>query len=1052
MLNSRKLGLGLLIGIFCPLFSLHSSALTSGYKTENGLEVGSKDAPILYTAKQLNTYQLQQKTNLTGRAFEKTSSAASTQNNGPQLSWGMYSFGSGIGASGFYLADLDEDGQQELIAGGGQGFGGNIFINILKKSTKNYIISRQLSLPGNAGIRNILGLHNEVTDNHELYVSDSNGYIHQFNLTAGRFVSTFPATGNSTISLLRGDVDGDQIDELIAIGDNTTLAYDLLTHELKYTYAFGDSEAAYGHFSSSTHNELALRNGKVYRLQGDSSSLIWDYSPGFGANILASDANGDGLDEIVGAESWYKLRVFDVKNQAMLWSKDSSLDIATIAAFDTNNDGINEIIYGDGQWGSLHILNPGTGEEISSINNPEHGITNILVNDIDQDNELEIIWGAGHTSTGPDHLYISDLNSKTNEWTSSDISGPFHAIKIADVDNDKKMEILAISNTSNSGYGDGILYIFDAITRELKWSSEGINLFGGHAWTGIRGLDVGDVSNDGKNEIVIGTGKLYDGIIYVLDGETKALMYSKTYDSGSPISSVRISDIDRDGKNEIIAANTVAHTGSPGTMVYVLNGNDGAIIKRSSSLMFDWAGTKQMDVLDSTGDGVADIQVIVNNAAYTYDTTKSIFQQIGTLSYTAVAHGIIDTTQHVILGGADGWLSYFNSPNVVKLAKVCESSFTTLTNHSNTQVLFICESNFGLFDLSTNTIVWQQTTNIYPQAITSFKGTNLDQFLLGGSNVDLYENIGLVNNLLANDSTLTTSAKKSVDATLAASGKTDTGKFIITKAPLHGAVDFSNRQQGTFTFTPKGDFIGVDSFSFIVLETGSESNEATVNITITNANPVSASQTFSTSWRKALSASIIASDGDNDQLTFTILSQPGRGTLTLTDTKAGTFTYLPEGKSLEPVAFSYEVTDGIAKTGPISAAIGFTNNKPIAQGSNVNGWYNASSSGILKATDEDSDNLTYKVTENVSAGTLSVDAVTGLYTYQPVGEQTYTATFKFVANDGIADSEPQQVTIKVEGKPNSAVTENGGGGGGGSISLWLLFGLALSFFCRIKRS
>jgi len=1034
MRNAWKLGTGLILGIFSPLFSLHSIASMPGYTSVNGLELGSRDAPIVYTAKQFAVSSRQQKNS--GTHIQTTTPIANNQkNNALQLKWGMYSFGSGIGASGFYLADLDGDNQQELVMGGGQGFGSNTVINVLKKSGSGYAISQQLSLPGNLAIKGILGFYNQSTDNHELFVTSNSGGIYQFNLTAGRLASVLSEIGDTT-TLLTGDVDGDQVAELLVVGNSQTRAYDLYSHSLKYTYAFGSNGAAYGHFSSPASNELAFTNGSVYRLQGNSSTLVWNYSSGFGAKILASDTNGDGSDEVVGAESWYKISAFDVKNKAILWSKNAGLDIATIAAFDTNKDGINEIFYGDGQWGSIYQLNSANGAEISSIPNPEHGVTNIIVTDIDKDDALEIIWGAGYSSTGPDYLYISDLVSKQNEWRSSDVSGPFYAIKIADVDNDGKMELVGISNESNSGYGDGVLYVFDAVTHALKWSSEGSNLFGGHAWTGIRALDVGDVDGDGKNEIVVGTDRLYDGIIYVINGATKALKYSKIYDSGSPITSVKIIDINLDGKNDIVAANGVEHTGSPGTMVYVLNGNNGDIINKSSSLMFDWAGTKQLDVFDTNGDAIADINVIVNNSAYTYDTTKSIFQQIGTANYTAIAHGIVDNNQRVILGGADGWLSYRDSTSVVAITKVCDSSVSALTNHSSTQLLLICDSTFGLFDLSSRSFIWQQMTSVNPKAITSFKGTTSDQFLLGGDNLSLYEGGASASNLLAADSSISTSFKKPVSAKLTALGKTDAGNFIVVKAPLHGTLAFSNRPQGDFTFTPKGDFIGSDSFSFIVLENGVESNTANVNITITNSNPVSVSQTFSTSWSKSLSSQIKASDDDNDELTFKILSQPARGTLTLVDVHSGAFTYLPEGKSVEPVSFTYEVTDGMAKTNPVSAVVNFTNAKPVAQASTVSGSYNASSSGILKATDGDADSLTYRVIENVTSGSLSVDAVTGLYTYQPSGDKAYSAIFKFVANDGVADSEPQLVTIKIEGKAKS-------GGGGGSPSLLLLIGLLL---------
>ena len=88
---------------------------------------------------------------------------------------------------------------------------------------------------------------------------------------------------------------------------------------------------------------------------------------------------------------------------------------------DINGDGRDEILYGDGQWGSIHAMNAVNGTQLWAISNPEHGVTRIAVSDVDGDGNLEVMWGAGWTSTGADHFYVYDLSSRTQEFTSEDI-------------------------------------------------------------------------------------------------------------------------------------------------------------------------------------------------------------------------------------------------------------------------------------------------------------------------------------------------------------------------------------------------------------------------------------------------------------------------------------------------------------------------------------------------------------------------------------------------------------------------------------------------------
>ena len=969
--------------------------------------------------------------------------------------WGFYTFGSGIAASGSYIADIDGDNKKELVVGGGNDFGPNNRINVVKSTDTGYQIVQQYVLNDNATTSSIQGYYDKSTDNHFLYVATSNGSIQIYNLTVGKYDSSIAVTDDYSYSykLLLQDVDKDDVPELIVVGSTKTQAIDTKTSQVKYTYPFGADNAVFGHFSSSNSVDIALSSGYVYSIYGNDSTLIWNNSnAGFGYRLVAVDSNNDGVDELIGAEQWQSIKAFDIKNKVVIWSKTTALDIAALSAYDIDADGISEVLYGDGQWGSVNALSSSDGSSIFSIPNPEHGVTNIIVSDIDNDGKQEILWGAGYSSTGPDHLYIYDLATKQKEWISTDISGPFYAFDLADVDNDGKQDILAISNQSNSGYGDGILYVFDGETFKLKWSSEATNPFGRTAWTGIHDLKVGDVDNDGQNEIVVATDRLYDGALYVLDGKTGQVKFNKFYDSGSPIYSISIIDIDGDGANEIVTGSGVAHTGSAGAMIYILNGKTGEVIKQSPAIA-GWSNLSQLDIFDANSDGKLDVSTVVGGDVYVYDVIKNTLKNAGAIDKSAITHGIYNTSVDLIAGQNEGSIVGLNL-NFQKtlIGKPCTFAITSLNFFSNSQSLFTCGQEFGLFNLATGSVAWKVQANGNPSKVVGAKMGSTDRFLVGGDSITLYESSSAISNLVTSSQTLDAHFNKAISASLPATGVTSSTKFYVVKAPLYGAVTFTNRATGDYIYTPSGNYVGTDTFTYVAIDGVFESKQSTVSINISNTSPVSSSQNFSAAWRTFSTLTINATDLDGDTLTFKLLSAPARGTLALTDSALGIISYAPEGKSLEPVSFTYEVTDGFSKVGPISAIISFTNDKPVAQALSLETYYTSSLSGILKASDKNSDPLTYQIAEGPSVGSVTVDADTGVFTYQPAGESSYNTTFKYTATDGVSISDPQVVSIKVGGKSTSDVVGKPKSGGGGTSVLMLLLLIGFAFAPRqLKR-
>jgi hypothetical protein len=283
---------------------------------------------------------------------------------------------------------------------------------------------------------------------------------------------------------------------------------------------------------------------------------------------------------------------------------------------DVDDDGIEDLLYADAQWGEIHCYDVVTVTQKWEIDNPEHGVTNLVVKDTDEDGDLEILWGAGHTSTGPDYLFVYCVPTRQAEWQSIDINGPFRAIDVGDVDSDGRQEIVVASSQSESGYSDGIILIYDAETHELEWQGEA-GMFGQLAWTGLHDIKIGDVDDDGEVEMTVATDRLRDGAIHVINGITHEVEQSYFYDDGCPMYSIVLTDVDNDGQTEIVAGCGQAYSSRP-VYVYVIDGATGAVEWQSNNIEMFGSVIYALEVGDIDDDGVGEI-VAANNYVFVFD-------------------------------------------------------------------------------------------------------------------------------------------------------------------------------------------------------------------------------------------------------------------------------------------------------------------------------------------------------------------------------------------------------------------------------------------------
>ena len=249
----------------------------------------------------------------------------------------------------------------------------------------------------------------------------------------------------------------------------------------------------------------------------------------------------------------------------------------------------------------------------------------------------------------------------------------------------------------------------------------------------------------------------------------------------------------------------------------------------------------------------------------------------------------------------------------------------------------------------------------------------------------------------------------------------DTLTYTIVDQPTHGTLAGATPN---LTYTPTPNFPstntnGTDTFTFIVNDGTEDSSTAAITITVTpiSDTPVAYNLIQETAEDSPTTITMVATDADNDILTYIIVSQPNQGILSLVS--GSDTTYTPNANYFGTDTFQFKVNDGTTESGSatVTITINSINDDPIATNLTMSTKINTSVAISLFATDPETDNLTYQVTSQPSNGKLLGSPPIRTLTYTPNTDYSGIDSFTFKANDGFLDSNIAIVSIKVNIPP-----------------------------------
>lgn len=238
--------------------------------------------------------------------------------------------------------------------------------------------------------------------------------------------------------------------------------------------------------------------------------------------------------------------------------------------------------------------------------------------------------------------------------------------------------------------------------------------------------------------------------------------------------------------------------------------------------------------------------------------------------------------------------------------------------------------------------------------------------------------------------------------------------YIKVTDPSNGVVTFNSN---IATYSPNGDFFGSDSFTYKVNDGVSDSNVATVNVTVSAVNdaPVANPDTASVDEDDTLTvlkSTLISNDTDVDDTSLTLISvaNPSNGTVFI---DGDNVIFNPYENYNGQASFDYSVSDGsLDDTTSVTVTVNPINDAPTVDDDTALTDEDNTVAIYLIGNDIDGDSLSYYIVDSTANGTLG-----GPYgnqvLYTPNENFNGSDAFTFKANDGSEDSNIGTINITI---------------------------------------
>jgi outer membrane protein assembly factor BamB len=513
-----------------------------------------------------------------------------------ELEWNWSLFGDQIGASGLFVADLDENGTLEIVAahrgpdhlfGAGDHWFEISYDGVARQSWSSLAFAQRIvrlrPVDGDGGIDVAIATATNIR------VVDG---------SSKQLARSIPGIANELRDFLVIDLDSNGTRELVLCdaGDLAVLDYATLVAQGS---AAGVSCSALdaGQADGDPQLELLVL-GAPDGLVLDGATLAPDWSrPGsVGSFARLVDLDADGSVELVASDALgNSLQAVDLPSGAVLWTSPvASWTVEAIApTVAVEPAGPRLIVGSSGSPPGLRALDALTGAPDWSVAVDSRDYRGLVTSDVDDDGTLEALFGANHHLGPGERLVVVDLAVRVIEHETFSYTAPLSGLSAGDADADGHGELVTASRGAHTESDGGRLLVLDPESRVIEYGQTAPTIELPVVLTSVA------AQLDGDPQLELCTAGWY--AIVCEDGSTHLEHWTIDFPWGVEVSALAATDIDGDGRDEVLA-------GSESGLVYAFDGTTGWLKWRSPPTSVS-GSVAQLRVADAIGSGAKEVVV-----------------------------------------------------------------------------------------------------------------------------------------------------------------------------------------------------------------------------------------------------------------------------------------------------------------------------------------------------------------------------------------------------------------------------------------------------------
>lgn len=392
-------------------------------------------------------------------------------------------FGDYIGVHSMECIDSDNDGTEEIFIMSMNG------LYKLQKFSGNYIVHQCADMYTNLNTNKMISAGTIINSGNGFvcYTILSNGLVRVYDAKNLNLIDEFTVfdpsltpdyygiTAFNYICFAVEDLNNDGILEMIVVGSDYLKVIQLSDKsQIFFSTLYGvgseyvgSKVLTVGNIDLDPFKEIILSTGQV--IDSNTFEVKYVYSSSPTRNLFLADVNGDTrLDLLFTDYNRQALRAKSYQDSLVtLWTINIPHEVMALKLFDIIGDQNPELIVGTYQQAYLRVYDLATQSLIDEVHSSFTScVSNLTVGDPDSDNLKEYIWSIGGCSTGPDNLVITDVITKTEEWKSKDLRGPFYLNFFNDNNN---VEYWGASRQSQSHQAIGSIFNFQNIYNSITF-------------------------------------------------------------------------------------------------------------------------------------------------------------------------------------------------------------------------------------------------------------------------------------------------------------------------------------------------------------------------------------------------------------------------------------------------------------------------------------------------------------------------------------------------------------------------------------------------------